>query len=166
MTVSAEPYIFAQRRERHPAGWPVVAILALLAVAMLPAVPEVAAQTGAPATDKITLELNNAQDTDSGSCRLSVVATSHRPQPVDALGVEVVAFNADGLVDQFLRLDFPRMTPGRTRVLQFDLAGKRCETISRLLVNDVLNCAAPGEGDIHCADLLETSNRTAITFGN
>ena len=47
MTVSAEPYIFAQRRERHPAGWPVVAILALLAVAMLPVVPEVAAQTGA-----------------------------------------------------------------------------------------------------------------------
>lgn len=115
---------------------------------------------------KISLELNNIQATASGGCRLSMIATNGLDYPVDQFGLEVVAFNKDGLVDQFLRLDFTRISAGKTKILQFDLADKSCDAISRLHINNVLNCMPAGTADIYCPDLLSLSNRTAISFGD
>ena len=117
-------------------------------------------------TGKISLELNHVQATSDGGCRLSVIATNGMERPVNKLGMEIVAFNADELVDQFLRLEFARISAGKTKILQFDLAGKACENISRLHINDVLNCVPPSVKDVYCPDLLELSNRTGIKFGD
>ncbi len=117
-------------------------------------------------TGKIRLELNQAQPTQDGGCRLSIIASNGLERPISQLGLEMVAFNKDGLVDQFLRLDFSRISAGKTKVLQFDLAGKSCESLSRLHVNDVLNCVPPSITDVYCPDLLELTNRTAIQFGD
>ena len=117
-------------------------------------------------TGKIGLELNHVQPTQEGGCRLSVIATNGLERPMDQLGLEIVVFNEQGLVDQFLRLDFSRISAGKTKVLQFDLAGKACNDLSRLHINDVLNCVPPGVGDVFCPDLLALSNRTSIAFGD
>ncbi|MBN9670389.1 hypothetical protein [Roseibium aggregatum] len=82
------------------------------------------------------------------------------------LGLEMVAFNKDGLVDQFLRLEFSRISAGKTKVLQFDLAGKACDGISRLHINDVRNCVPESIQDVYCPDLLVLSNKTPIQFGD
>lgn len=115
---------------------------------------------------KIGLELNHVQPTQDGGCRLSVIATNGLERPMNQLGLEMVAFNSEGLVDQFLRLDFSRISAGKTKVLQFDLAGKACDSISRLHINDVLNCVPPSITDVYCPDLLEIKNRTSIQFGD
>lgn len=115
---------------------------------------------------KIGLELNHVQPTQDGGCRLSVIATNGLERPMNQLGLEMVAFNSEGLVDQFLRLDFSRISAGKTKVLQFDLAGKACDSISRLHINDVLNCVPPSITDVYCPDLLELKNRTSIQFGD
>lgn len=117
-------------------------------------------------TGKIGLELNHVQPNDAGGCRLSIIATNGLERPMNQLGLEIVAFNKDGLVDQFLRLDFSRISAGKTKVLQFDLAGKSCESLSRLHINDVLNCVPPSIQDVYCPDLLELGNRTAVQFGD
>lgn len=117
-------------------------------------------------TGKISLELNHVQATADGGCRLSVIATNGLERPVNKLGMEIVAFNADELVDQFLRLEFARISAGKTKILQFDLAGKACDSISRLHINDVLNCVPASVKDVYCPDLLELSNRTSIKFGD
>lgn len=115
---------------------------------------------------KIGLELNHVQPNESGGCRLSIIATNGLDRPVNQLGLEIVAFNKDGLVDQFLRLDFSRISAGKTKVLQFVLAGKSCDGISRLHINDVVNCAPPTVQDVYCPDLLELGNRTAVQFAD
>ncbi len=117
-------------------------------------------------TGQIGLELNHVQATQDGGCRLSIIATNGLQRPIDQLGLEMVAFNTDGLVDQFLRLDFSRISAGKTKVLQFDLAGKSCESLSRLHINDVLNCVPPAITDVYCPDLLDLKNRTPIEFGD
>ncbi|MCX2722918.1 hypothetical protein [Roseibium salinum] len=117
-------------------------------------------------TGKIGLELNHVQATQDGGCRLSIIATNGLERPINELGLEIVAFNTEGLVDQFLRLDFSRISAGKTKVLQFDLAGKACDSISRLHINDVLNCVPPSITDVYCPDLLELKNRTPIEFGD
>ncbi|WP_152502010.1 hypothetical protein [Labrenzia sp. THAF82] len=136
------------------------AMLALLGVAF--ANPVLAQDTGG----KIGLELNHTQPTTDGGCRLSIIATNGLERPMNQLGLEMVAFNKDGLVDQFLRLDFTRISAGKTKVLQFDLAGKACDSLSRLHINDVLNCVPPAISDVYCPDLLDLKNRTEIQFGD
>jgi len=115
---------------------------------------------------KIALELNHVQPTQDGGCRLSIIATNGLERPMNQLGLEMVAFNKDGLVDQFLRLEFSRISAGKTKVLQFDLAGKACDSISRLHINDVRNCVPASVKDVYCPDLLELSNKTPIQFGD
>lgn len=117
-------------------------------------------------TGKISLELNQLQPSADGGCRLSIIATNGLERPVDHLGLEMVAFDKDGLVDQFLRLKFSRISAGKTKILQFDLAGKACDGLSRLHVNNVMDCVPPSITDVHCPDLLSLSNRTAIQFGD
>ena len=85
---------------------------------------------------------------------------------MNQLGLEIVAFNTDGLVDQFLRLEFSRISAGKTKVLQFDLAGKACDSLSRLHIYDVLICVPASVTDVYCPDLLDLGNRTAIQFGD
>ncbi len=132
-----------------------------IAVAIL-AAPAQAQQV----TGKIRLELNQLQPTADGGCRLSIIATNGLERPMDKLGLEMVAFNKDGLVDQFLRLQFSRISAGKTKILQFDLAGKACDSLSRLHINDVMNCVPSSITDVYCPDLLDLSNRTPIEFGD
>jgi len=115
---------------------------------------------------KIGLELNHVQPTADGGCRLSIIATNGLERPMTQLGLEMVAFNQDGLVDQFMRLDFTRISAGKTKILQFDLAGKPCGSLSRLHINDVMNCVPPTITDVYCPDLLDLANRTEIRFGD
>lgn len=115
---------------------------------------------------KISLELNQLQPIDGGGCRLSIIATNGLERPMDQLTLEMVAFDKEGLVDQFLGLKFSRISAGKTKILQFALAGKACDSISRLHVNNVSNCVPASITDVYCPDLLDLSNRTPIRFGD
>lgn len=115
---------------------------------------------------KISLELNQLQPIEGGGCRMSIIATNGLERPMDQLTLEMVAFDKDGLVDQFLALKFSRISAGKTKILQFALAGKACDGISRLHVNNVTNCVPPSITDVYCPDLLDLSNRTPIQFGD
>jgi len=115
---------------------------------------------------KITLELNQLQPIEGGGCRMSIIATNGLERPMDQLTLEMVAFDKDGLVDQFLGLKFSRISAGKTKILQFALAGKSCESISRLHINNVTNCVPASITDVYCPDLLDLGNRTPIRFGD
>ncbi|WP_422038807.1 hypothetical protein [Roseibium sp.] len=117
-------------------------------------------------TGNIKLELNRLEPMQDGGCRLSIVAQNGLERPINNLGLEVVFFDADGLIEQFLRLQFSRISAGKTRVLFFDLAGKSCDSLSRLHINDVTNCVPASITDVYCPDLLALENRTAIQFGD
>ena len=117
-------------------------------------------------TGKIRLELNHVQPTQDGGCRLSIIATNGLERPISQLGLEIVAFNKNEQVDQFLRLEFSRISSGKTKVLQFDLADKPCDGLSRLHINDVQNCVPASVTDVYCLDLLELGNKTAVKFGS
>ncbi|MHA7772614.1 hypothetical protein [Roseibium sp. M-1] len=143
--------------------------MGILNKSLIPAIAVILFSTATHAQDvtgKVSLELNQLQPTADGGCRLSIIATNGLERSMDQLGLEMVAFNKDGLVDQFLRLKFSRISAGKTKVLQFDLAGKSCDSLSRLHINDVMNCVPPSITDVYCPDLLDLGNRTPIEFGD
>ncbi|WAP70232.1 hypothetical protein [Jiella pelagia] len=120
--------------------------------------------TAQPETqNRLSLELNNAVD-EAGLCRLSYVAVNSTSQPLETVSYDVVVFDTNGQVSQFLVLQFGQLPAGKTKVVQFDLADQPCDGISRILVNDVAECqTSQGNAGI-CMDALSPSSRTAITF--
>lgn len=112
----------------------------------------------------LSIELNGASDV-NGNCRLVYVAVNGTGKLIDKASFDVFIFDTEGRVGQSLVFQFGRLLDGKTKVVQFDLAGTPCGSISRLLVNDIRECVAAGEDTTLCIDTLKTSTRTPITFG-
>lgn len=119
------------------------------------------------AAQQFTLELNAAAETDTGSCRLTYVASNQTDTALDRTAYEVAVFDAQGVVTRLLVLEFGALVEGKTKILQFDLSSTSCGSISRIVVNDVAGCTVAGGSEESgvCMANLAASSRTAIQFG-
>lgn len=119
------------------------------------------------AASEFGLELNSAADTDSGSCRLTFVASNKTETALDRTAYQVGIFDAGGAVTRLLVLEFGALIEGKTKIVQFDLGDTQCSNISRMIINDVTGCTQSSDGqesDI-CLAQLNASSRTDIEFG-
>lgn len=123
-----------------------------------------AVQPASAQEQALTIELNDATDV-NGNCRLAYVAFNGTGRLLDKTSFDVFIFDAEGKVGQSLVFQFGRLLEGKTKVVQFDMAGEACGSISRLLVNDIRECVAGGEESTICIDALKTTTRTSIAFG-
>ena len=65
---------------------------------------------------------------------------------------------------KLLKFEFGRLPVGKTKVVEFALAGVACTNISRILVNTSPECVADGAASTVCLDALRTSSLTQIVF--
>lgn len=132
------------------------ALAATLSLAMLAATAALAQSDGP------SVELNALRDVPDG-CRATFVTAAPAGAELTELSAELALFDADGIVERLVVLDFGGLPAGGTRVLQFDLAGAGCDSLARLLVNRVTACTL-GDGS-DCAAALALGNRTEASFG-
>lgn len=133
---------------------------ALLGLTLISPAP-VAAQSG-----NLGLELNSMQDVD-GICRATFVATNNTGIGLAALSYEVAIWDRFGTIplDGLLVFDFGQMPVGKTKVVQFDLPDRTCGDISRVLINDTVECrSAEAEHDF-CLTALIANSRGTMPFG-
>jgi hypothetical protein len=123
------------------------------------------AATGAQQRE-LTIELNKVQQSQDG-CRLSFIAVNRMGANLETTAMEVVFFDASDVVSEMLLLDFGRLPSDKTKVVEFVLQQQECEQISRVLVNDVVECSSAEEQNMtqDCFSALKTSNRAEIEFG-
>jgi hypothetical protein len=139
-----------------------IRVAAASAVAFALAVAPLAAQD-APALE---LELNGAIEATEGSCRLTYVAANRSEQAFERTAYQVGVFDTEGAVTRLLVLEFGALVAGKTKILQFELAGTPCASIARIVVNDVAACVLEGgAASDFCLKALVASSRTAIQFG-
>jgi hypothetical protein len=134
---------------------------ALLAIAWM------SGPAGADAQQKLlTIELNKVQQSQDG-CRLSFVAVNGMGTDLETTAMEVVFFDAGDVVSEMLLLDFGRLPADKTKVVEFVLQQQDCGQISRVLVNDVVECSSAEEPNMtrDCFSALKTSNKAEIEFG-
>lgn len=132
-----------------------------LVFATAPALAQEAAPAAAPA---FALELNAVQPADAG-CRVTFLATNTLGGQLDRAAVELALFDTSGAIDRIVTLDFKNLSQGKTKVLQFELAGLQCDGLGRVLVNDVSACEGAITPPSICLDALETTTRLDIAFG-
>ena len=141
-------YAFSQRLLRSCCVW-----LALAGV-----------QNSASAGERqLAIELNAAQAVETG-CRVSFLIRNAMGSEIGAAVFEVAVIGKDGRVSALIRLDFGRLPENKSRVRQFDLAGKGCGDVGRILLNDVAECSGDGLTPDVCLDALAVSARGDIAF--
>ena len=126
-----------------------------------------AVPTGSGAQEKLlTIELNRVQQSQDG-CRLSFIAVNRMGASLEKTAMEVVFFDANDVVSEMLLLDFGRLPTDKTKVVEFVLQQQECAQISRVLVNDVVECSSADQQNIteDCFQALRTSNKAEIEFG-
>lgn len=140
-----------------------------LLLAGLAALPVGAQESAASDAGRIVLELNNVTDTEDGACRLTFVALNNSETALAGTGWQVGIFDAQGIVRSILSLEFGALPASKTKIVLFDLPGRGCGDISRVVVNDVTLCQPEGEaaGTLApaCLEALTTRSRTDIDFG-
>lgn len=136
-----------------------------LAIGTLAAAPIIATPNFAAAqSGTFELELNNASES-NGGCRLTYVATNNTGIALERTAYEVAIFDAEGVVSRILVLEFGKLAVGKTKVVQFDLAETPCDGISRIIVNNLAECASAEGSHDFCIEALVTNSRNDIQFG-
>lgn len=140
----------------------IMRLLALLGMTLLGLAPLIG-PAGAADDKTIAIELNKTTDTDAG-CRLTFVVKNDTASLLEKTSYEIAAFDASKTVMKLLKFEFGRLPVGKTKVVEFALAGVACTNISRILVNTSPECVADGAASTVCLDALRTSSLTQIVF--
>jgi hypothetical protein len=143
-------------------------ILALAASGLFAAASSVSAfaqdaNSAAPASaaHKLTVELNALAPSQKG-CMMTFVAENDMATPINKISFELAFFNDKNAVDRVTVLDFRDLPLGKKRVRQFDMPGVKCETVSRIIINDTPVCDGPAAGE--CKAALTTRSQTSVLF--
>lgn len=112
----------------------------------------------------LAVELN-ALKSDADNCRVTFLATNGLAAELGKVTLEIALFDASGSIDRLVSLDFKAWVPGKTKVMQFALAGLACDSVSRVLINDVTACEGDGIDPGACLATLKTTSRVKPEFG-
>lgn len=124
-----------------------------------------AATTAGAEGPVLSVELNKLEAQEQ-ACQAYLVIGNATPLAFEALVLDLVMFDPDGVISKRLAVDVAPLRPGRTSVKVFSMQGVDCAGIGRLLVNDVLDCAAGAETPADCFGLIETTSRAAVEMIN
>jgi hypothetical protein len=115
---------------------------------------------------RIAVEFNDLQQADEG-CRAVFVLNNGLDQALGKLALRVVAFDREQHAKLFLSLDVGALPVGKTRIVRFDLGeGVACESVGRLVLDDVTACEAEGTGvdPAACLAAAALSTRAGVPF--
>ena len=134
-------------------------IAALLVIAFWTLIP-----SGALAeTNSMTVQLNKLES-EGSTCRAYIVLENRGEVSFDALRLDLVIFDKDGVIARRLAVDAAPMAAGRTGVRVFGINNHACDNIGRVLLNDTLNCAS-SSGDISgCMNRIATESIAGVPF--
>ena len=130
-----------------------------------------AACAQAPAGDKaapgrprsISIELNKLEPQGS-TCRAYFVLVNRSETEFADIQLDVFLFDKQGVVARRAALATRQLQPGKTNIRLFDLVDTPCDTIGRLVLNEVLACKNVVGGPANCQGMLALSSRAGVEF--
>ncbi|PCK79208.1 hypothetical protein [Rhizobium sophoriradicis] len=118
------------------------------------------AQETAPAAS-LSVELNALAPSQKG-CMMTFVALNQLPAAINKVSFELAIFNDRNAVDRITVLDFRDLPQGKKRVRQFDMPNVKCESVTRILINDTPVCDGPAAGE--CMKGLVARSQISVPF--
>jgi hypothetical protein len=141
------------RRNRDP--------FVLLAGIVLASVGLATASHAEPAV--LAVELNKLEPTDKG-CRAYLVINNTSDTAYQAVKLDLVMFQPDGVIGKRFVLDIAPLKPQKKTVKLFDLEATACDKVGGLLVNDIVECKAESGPLSDCLSKMSLSTLTGVTL--
>lgn len=113
----------------------------------------------------MSLELNRATNSENGSCQVIFFGQNGSEQDFAEVEWRLAVLDADGVFKNLLALPLGALSPGKRRVVQYNLPSA-CEELSEIIVNDVAKCTlADGSESDACLKEITVTSRAGIAFG-
>jgi hypothetical protein len=112
----------------------------------------------------LSVELNKLEPQDT-ACRVYFVMQNGAGSPFEALKLDLVVFDTEGVIARRVAVEGAPLAVDKTVVKLFDLRDLTCESIGRILLNDVLACRDAGGDREDCTALIKPSSRANVPFG-
>ena len=111
----------------------------------------------------VNIQLNKLEP-DGDACRAYIVLENRGEQSFEALRLDLVMFDTEGVIARRLAVDAAPLAAGRTSVRVFAISGLACADIGRVLLNGVLSCAGP-DGELgNCMERISTESIADVPF--
>jgi len=136
------------------------ALYPLLLITLWALVPTAAlAQT----PGSLSIQLNKLE-VDGDTCRAYIVLENRSDLSFEALRLDLVMFDVDGVIARRLAVDTAPLAAGRTSVRVFAIGSLACDNIGRVLLNDVLACADASGERTDCMDRIAPESIAGVPF--
>jgi len=134
-----------------------IARIGALLVALTPLGAALAEEAG------VGVELNKLEQVE-GACRAFLVIENGMGADFEMLALDLVVFDANGVIAERLAVDLAPLAAGKTSVKAFDIAGLACADAGRVLMNGVLGCRGAGGAADGCAGPVVPRGRGNLEF--
>jgi hypothetical protein len=105
----------------------------------------------------LLVELNKLEPQER-ACRAYVVVTNKTATAYQALKLDLILFQTDGVIGRRLAIDLGPLKPDKRTVKLFDLDATPCDQVGRFLINDVLEYKTESAPTTDClASITPTS---------
>jgi hypothetical protein len=95
-------------------------------------------------------------------CRAYVVVSNPSTTSFDAYKLDLVMFQADGIIGRRFAVDLAPLRPSKRTVKLFELDGTSCDGIGSFLVNDVMECRSDAGPVNDCLARLQVKSLTKV----
>ncbi len=113
--------------------------------------------------DALEVELNKLEPADD-ACRAYLVIKNGMDNAFTKLKLDLVMFDGDGVVARRLAVEAAPLAAEKTVLKVFSMSGLECDSLSRVLLNDVIACADPSGTRTDCVDRMKLSSKTDVDF--
>ena len=122
-------------------------------------------QTAGPALAQsaVTIDLNKLEPVEN-ACRAYFVLENATARSFSSFVLDLYVFGPDGVINKRLAVDAAPLIPDKTRVRPVDIVDAPCESVSFILLNDVLDCADESGKRDDCVTLLSTTSHSDAEF--
>lgn len=111
----------------------------------------------------VTVELNKVEQIDN-ACRAYLLFENGHDSRFDEFRLDLVFFDGEGVIARRIAVEAAPLRADRSVVKLFDLSDLQCDTIDRVLLNDIAPCADESGTREDCVDLVELRSRSDIEF--
>lgn len=117
-------------------------------------------------SQKLTVELNKFEDSDTGGCRAFFLFRNDSGKAFDGFEMSLAILDQNGVIDRLLNIDAAPLPVARTTLKLFEIPEIACADVSEILLHAIDTCQPQNEENIDCFPLISLASRTSAQLVN
>ena len=97
-------------------------------------------------------------------CRVYMIFENKGPERYTAFVMDMFAFDKKGIIQKYLAIEVAPLRPNKTTIKVFEMAGVKCDDFSKIVLNDISQCAVASKPVDECLDRTTIESKSPVGF--